>query len=119
MRKTLLIVLLISTICSCNLSEQFKKIKQLNSELKKEFNHQNINGSYHFGTEDDDDYFQIDFYRYPISDKTNSELEIIASKVKDYIKSNYPEYDDLDYIEVRFTKESSDNAESFTNFKFR
>lgn len=90
-------------------------MERINSDLQQEFKHPEINASFHFGTEEGDNYVKIDFY---IVDKAHSELEALATKVNKYFIENYPEYDKLDFIEVRFTKADKKTADSFVNFKF-
>ena len=110
-------MLAIST--SCNLKETIQKIQRINAELEQEFEHSDISSSYNFGTEENDNYFQIDFHNYNMSDKTHSELESLANKVSDFFQEKHPEYDDLDFIEVRFSKSNEENTDSFVNFKFQ
>jgi hypothetical protein len=54
-----------------------------------------------------------------MSDKTHSELESLANKVSDFFQEKHPEYDDLDFIEVRFSESNEENTDSFVNFKFQ
>lgn len=119
MKRTYILLLIFSIATSCNLKEKLQKIERINSELKKEFKHSEINSSYSLGTEENDDFFQINFYSYALSEKTHSELENIADKVHLFLIKKYPEYDNLDYIEVRFSKSNKENTDSFVNFKFK
>lgn len=119
MKKVYILFLVCMISTSCNLKEALQKFQKINTELEGEFNHSEISSSYHFGTEENDNYFQIDFYNYNLADKTHSELEIKAKKVSWFFQEKHPEYDDLDFIEVRFTESDSENADSFVNFKFQ
>ena len=118
MKKIYVLLLTFISITSCNLKEKLQKFQKINSDLETEFNHSEINTSYNSGTEDDDDYFQIDFYNYNIADKTHTELETLAKRVSWFFQENYPEYDDLDFIEIRFSESGKENSDSFVNFKF-
>lgn len=118
MKKIYILLLIIITSTSCNLKETLQKIQSINTELEKEFNHSEISSSYHFGTEENDNYFQINFYQYNLADKTHLELETLAKKVSWFFQEKYPEYDNLDFIEVRFSESDKENADSFVNFKF-
>lgn len=119
MKKINLLILIITIVTSCNLKETIQKLGKISAELEKEFKHSEINSTYHFGTEDDDNYFQISFYNYDLTEKTHSELEELANKINDFFVKKYPEYNDLDFLEVRFTKSDETNADSFVNFKFK
>jgi|TARA_B110000093_G_C12837046_1_gene353636 hypothetical protein len=119
MKRTYILLLIFSIATSCNLKEKLQKIEKINSELKKEFKHSEINSTYSFGTEENDDFFQINFFSYALSEKTHSELENMADKVHLFFREKHPEYNDLDYIEVRFSKFDKENTDSFVNFKFK
>ena len=43
----------------------------------------------------------------------------MADKVHLFFREKHPEYNDLDYIEVRFSKFDKENTDSFVNFKFK
>ena len=51
MKRTYILLLIFSIATSCNLKEKLQKIEKINSELKKEFKHSEINSTYSFGTE--------------------------------------------------------------------
>lgn len=119
MKKYIILLLIFSISTSCNIKEKLEKITKVNTELKKEFKHSEIYSTYNFGTEEDDNYFQITFFSYNMSDKTHSELEKLANEVNLFFKKKYPEYDNLDFIEIRFNKLDKENSDSFVNFKFK
>ena len=106
-------------LLSCSLKDKIKRMQGINTALSKEFNHKNVNSSYHFGSEENDNYFQINFYNYELSNKTHSELENTATNIQAFFKKGYPEYDDLDFIEVRFRKSDLSTDDSYVNFKFK
>jgi len=105
------------TLLSCNLDEKIEKMNKINSDLVNEFGHDDINSLHHWGTDDNDNYFQITFYNYNMSEKSYSELEELATEVRKYfIRQDY-DFDDLEFIEIRFTKQDKSNADSFVIFK--
>ncbi|MEE4259596.1 MAG: hypothetical protein V2I62_07550 [Bacteroidales bacterium] len=118
MRKIYFLILIFAILTSCNLKEKMQKMERINTELEKEFKHPEINSNYHFGTEEDDNYIQINFYSFDLSEKTHSELEKMANMVNQFFLERNPEFDDLDFIEVRFTKSDKKTANSFVNFFF-
>ncbi|WP_405207146.1 hypothetical protein [Aquimarina sp. LLG6339-5] len=118
MKKIYILLLLLFSIASCNLKEQIQKIREINNELETEFKHDEIYCAFNFGTDEETDYFLISFYEYDLTNKTHSELETLAKEVKTFFVKRNPEYDDLDFIEIRFTKSNQENANSYVNFRF-
>lgn len=118
MQKLFLLIFIALSLHSCNLKEQIEKMNRINSNLETEFEHDNIDSTYHFGTEENDNYFQISFYEFDLTDKTHSELELLANRVQSYFVKKFPEFENLEFIEVRFSKSSEETADSFINFKF-
>lgn len=119
MKKIYILLLIFSITTSCNIKEKLEKITKVNIELKKKFKHSEIYSTYNFGTEEDDNYFQINFFNYALSEKTHSELEKLANDVNLFFKKKHPEYNNLDFIEIRFSKYDKENSDSFVNFKFK
>ncbi|MBW1294748.1 hypothetical protein [Aquimarina litoralis] len=121
MKKTYIFLSLLIVFTSCNFKERIQKIGTINDELQKEFKHEDILCGFNFGIDDDDEsnYFLISFYNYDLSNKLYSQLEIEAIEVKQFFLNRYPEYRELDFIEIRFTKLNQDNAHSFVNFRFK
>ena len=117
MKKIKILILILLPLFSCNLEEQMEKMNKMNTKLENEFGHNDINCYYHWGSEEEDNYFQISFYNYDMSSKTHSELEKLAKKVEKFFKKQNTDFKNLEYIEVRFTKEDRSNAESFVSFK--
>lgn len=105
----------ISIIYSCNLKESLTKFQKINKEIGKQFNH-DVTTTYGFG-DSDGDYFRFTFYDFDMSQKTNLQLERMAHKVNGFFLKKHPEYKELDFVEVRFTKDDSE-SDSFVNFKF-
>jgi len=118
MKKITYFTIILLTITSCNLAEKFEKLNKLETELKQEFNHSNISISYSLGTEENDNFYQITFYEYNMTDKTHSELKTKANLVNSYFNRKISNKANIDYKEVRFTESNSDDATSFVNFKF-
>ena len=118
MKKICLMILLFTILASCDIGGMLQKMAEIDTGLTEEFDHTDILTTIHLGTKNNDDYIQIDFNRYPVAKKAHSELELLANEVSLYFKEKYPEYDNLDFLEVRFTKADKENAESFVSFKF-
>lgn len=114
-RSFLFFSIFISIIYSCNLKESLTKFQKIDEEIEKQFNH-DITTTYGFG-DSNGNYFRFTFYDFDISKKTNLELEKMAHKVNGFFLKKYPEYKELDFVEVRFTKYDS-TSDSFVNFKF-
>jgi hypothetical protein len=119
MKKIYIVLLIFSITTSCNIKEKLKKITKVNTELKQKFEHSEIYSTYNLGTEENDNYFQINFFNYELSEKTHSEMEILANEVNLFFRKKHPEYDNLDFIEIRFSKSDKENTDSFVNFKFK
>lgn len=94
-----------------------QKITKINTELKDKFNHEEISSNYHFGTEKGDNYFEVSFYEYDMNSKSYNQLESTADSVFNYFKKYKEDFENLEFTEVRFTKEKNDDAESFVSFK--
>lgn len=118
MKRIFILLFIFSSLTSCNLKEKIQKISKINDELETEFKHDQIFSTFNFGTDEESNYFLISFYEYDLTNKTHSELETIAKKVKTFFKKNNPEYNNLDFIEIRFTKSDQETANSFVNFRF-
>lgn len=117
MKKYFLFFLLFTSILySCNLKESLTKLQKIDQEIEKQFKH-NVTTTYGFG-DSDGNYFRFTFYGFDMSEKTNLKLENMAVKVNKFFLNKYPKYEDLDFVEVRFTKDASD-SDSFVNFKFQ
>ncbi len=52
-----------------------------------------------------------------MSEKTYSELEDLAKKLKKFFKKQDYDLNKIYFIEVRYTKEYESNAESFVSYK--
>lgn len=75
-------------------------MNEVNKKLEKEFAHDNINCAHHRGSEEGDNYFQINFYNYDMSSKSYSELEELGKKVKWFFNKQNTGFKNLEYIEV-------------------
>jgi len=118
MKKITYFMIILLSITSCKLAEKFEKLNKLEKELQQEFNHPNISISYSFGTEENDNFYQITFYEYDMADKTHSELKSKANLVNSYFDRKISNKADIDFKEVRYTESDSDDAISFVSFKF-
>ncbi len=94
-----------------------EKMNKINTDFENEFGHNDISTSHHWGSEEGDNYFQITFYNFDMSDRQYSELEELAKKVQIFFGEQNYDFNDLEFIEVIFSKEDESNAESFVNFK--
>ncbi len=117
MKKIFPLFLIALTIFSCNLKEQIEKMGKIESDLEREFNHFEVSSIYHWGTEEGDNYLQISFYEYDMDSKTYFHLESTADSVFNYLKTYKTDFRNLEFMQVRFTKEVEEEAESFVNFK--
>jgi len=118
MKKILILTFFV--FISCNFSKSFEEIKHIQDDLSAKFGHDKLSVVLHWGTENDDNYSIITFYQYPINGISYDELELKAHKVANHIKTNFPKFKKLDYIEVRYSKyEESDNNDSFITFKVK
>ncbi len=102
---------------SCNLKAQMEKIGKIEADLEKKFKHSEVYFNHHWGTEKGDNYLQVSFYEYDMDSKSYSQLESTADSVFSYIKTYKTDFEDLEFMQVRFTKEKDGEAESFVSFK--
>lgn len=118
MKVTILLICTLLMTSSCDLKETLKRINQLEFELQEEFNNPNISGDFTLSTEEDSSFYQVTFYEYDILDKTNAQLKAKANSVYNFIIKKIGKNARLNYIEIRFTESTKDNAYSFTSFKY-
>ena len=94
-----------------------EKIGKIETDLEKKFNHNELSFTHHWGSEKGDNYLQVSFYEYDMDSKPYSQLESTADSVFRYLKPYKTDFEDLEFMQVRFTKEKDEEAESFVNFK--
>ncbi|MFC7000003.1 hypothetical protein [Rufibacter roseus] len=114
----LCILLILCCFPSCHLKEKFEQYKAVNESLISAFQHEKINTSYNWSTTEGENNVSVTFYDYPIDSVSYPELEEMANQVQQSVQTSYPGFKELDYIEVRFTKEKDlETADSFVTFK--
>ena len=113
-----LFILVFLVLSSCDLKEKVEKFKILEAELETQFEYNNINIGFGWGSSDESNYLRVTFSEYSISTKEYVEIKTIAKKVFEFVLTKDPTIKSLDFIEVRFEDEESiiDN-ESYIIFK--
>lgn len=122
MKKILSISLIFFLFTSCNLKEKLqeisKKLEIINSDLRKQFNHEKIYSDIGWGTSEGSNYVEVTFYEFNMDSKNHSELEVLSNKVIQRLVLKNPKFKEKEFIEIRFTnKQQSDEINSFTKFR--
>jgi hypothetical protein len=103
---------------SCNFKEKVAEMKTIDHDLETYFNYDKINVNISWGTEEENNNIIVTFYQYPLSTIAYSKLKETSNEVIDRLITKNPKFQDLFFIEVRFTEENnSNNVSSFTSFK--
>ncbi|MEJ6792539.1 MAG: hypothetical protein QNK89_07365 [Lacinutrix sp.] len=93
-------------------------MKKIDNDLETHFEHEDINVNISWGTEEENNNITVKFYKYPILTIEYSKLKKTSNEVIDRLITKNPKFQDLYYIEVKFTEEiESDDISSFTSFK--
>ena len=75
--------ILIVTMSSCKLKEEYDKIVRLNSHFQSEFNYEHLSINRNWSTEENGNYIRATFYQYDLDTQTNSELDSLSNQVID------------------------------------
>lgn len=118
--KTLLraaCILLLAFGCG-DIQEKFSLMMRISQDLSKNFNHHQINTSFGFGTETEDNHLTVTFFNFPIDSVEAEDFEGMATRVSDYLFEKYPEISEMKYVEVVFSEGAgTQNGESFYSYK--
>lgn len=122
MKKILSISLVFFLFTSCNLKEKLQKISKkleiINSDLRKQFNHEKIFSDIGWGTSEGSNYVEVTFYEFNMDSKKHSELKTLSNKVIERLVFKNPKFKEKEFIEIRFTnKQQSEEINSFTKFR--
>lgn len=103
---------------SCKWKEEYDNIGMIISDLQTAFDYENISINRHWGSKENDNYIIAIFYKFPVDSLSNNQLDSLSGLVMDQIIKFDKEYLDLDYLEVKFTKENDvSDLNSSVNFK--
>lgn len=106
-------------LTSCNIGDTIKKREKINAELKDYLNDDNVNTSWSFGTDDENNYIHIDFTNYKFGTKTHQYLDSLSNDINNRIRTKFPEITKKTSIEVRYTQEEDiEFAKSFVIFRY-
>lgn len=111
-------ILLALTLYSCGIKETMQKTAEMKDDIASTFQHDKVNVSIHWGTDENDNYYKIVMYEYDLQSTTYDTLELIGNQIIHHITGNYPISDNLEFIQVLFTNEQDpDEPESYVSFK--
>ena len=119
MKTTLIGTILLILLFGCGeFQEKFSLIMKINKDLRKNFNHENINIGFGMGTEQSDNHLAVTFAYFPIDSVGAETFEEMATMVSDLLYEKYPEMSEMSYVEIIFSNGAGiQNGESFYQYK--
>lgn len=118
--KIYTLILFFYFLASCGLKEQFEKVDKINADLTETFGHKDINTTLKWGTDEKDNYVIVLFYNFNINSTPYTQLDSLASKVRQRVVEHNPELKNTNNIEIQFTKENNtENINNYVAFKYR
>ena len=96
-----------------------KKLEIINSDLRKQFNHEKIFSDIGWGTSEGSNYVEVTFYEFNMDSKKHSELKTLSNKVIERLVFKNPKFKELSedeklnliYKEIQEIKKYIENHE--------
>ncbi|WP_146171786.1 hypothetical protein [Flavobacterium magnum] len=106
------------TLISCGIGDSLKKRDEIEADLQKRFNTQDIGVTVSWGTETEQNYVNVDFTNYNLNSRNHNYLDSLSKTVFKRIREKFPEIRNRKKIVVRFTAEqNADSAKSVISFQ--